>query len=140
MAFSGERRAFSCVVEMILLYFRQIPTDVFANRQSAVGFDAGLVAKSANGGVQAIISQLLFREYKPVVSLFQFKRIENVFKANRGANSIRNLAALKEVFVNTSVQSHIFRELLLVQTVKEFEEGQEVAFSRSVRTYQYIDG
>ena len=87
-----------------------------------------------------MISQLLFREYKPVVSLFQFKRVENVFKANRGANSIRNLAALKEVFVNTSVQSHIFRELLLVQTVKEFEEGQEVAFSRSVRTYQNIDG
>lgn len=60
MAFFGERRAFSRVVEMICLYFRQIPTDVFAHRQPAVGLDTGLVAKGANGGVQAMISQPLF--------------------------------------------------------------------------------
>lgn len=52
----------------------------------------------------------------------------------------RRTFALKEIFVHASVQRHIFRQLLFVQAVEVFKESQEVAFSRPVGPYQYIDG
>ena len=87
-----------------------------------------------------MVPQLFFGENKSVVSLFQFKRIEIIFKINRGVNRIRNLAALKEVFVYASSQRHIFRKFLFVQSVQELEERQKITLSRPVGTYQYIDG